>query len=49
MAGDNPAVSDDSRVWDEAFVPVETVETVVSRRLVRPRRPGDSVLVDQLL
>jgi len=39
MAGDNPAVSDDSRVWDEPFVPVETVETVVSRRLVGPRRP----------
>lgn len=47
MAGDNPVVSDDSRVWDEPFVPVETVETVVSRRLVltrslrgfNPRRP----------
>lgn len=39
MAGDNPAVSDDSRVWDEPFVRVETVETVVSRRLVAPRRP----------
>lgn len=39
MAGDNPAVSDDSRVWEEPFVPVESVETVVSRRLVRPRRP----------
>lgn len=38
MAGDNPAVSDDSRVWDEPFVPVETLETVVSRRLVWPRR-----------
>ncbi|MEI2808910.1 MAG: signal peptidase I [Nocardioides sp.] len=39
MAGDNPAASDDSRVWDEPFVPVETVETVVSRQLVAPRRP----------
>ncbi len=38
MAGDNPAVSDDSRVWDEPFVPVETVGTVVSRRLEWPRR-----------
>src|SRR5674476_965621 len=39
MAGDNPAVSDDSRVWDEPFVPVESVEAVVTRRLVAPRRP----------
>src|SRR5450756_2594840 len=34
MAGDNPAVSDDSRVWDEPFVPVESVEAVVTRRPV---------------
>ena len=48
LAGDNPAVSDDSRVWDEPFVPVEAVEAVVTRRLVgqrgprglRPRRPA---------
>lgn len=33
MAGDNPAVSDDSRVWDEPFVRVESVEAVVTRRL----------------
>lgn len=39
MAGDNPAVSDDSRVWDEPFVPVESVEAVVTRRLVGPRHP----------
>ena len=39
MAGDNPAVSDDSRVWDEPFVLVEDLEAVVTRRLVRPRRP----------
>lgn len=40
MAGDNPTASDDSRVWDEPFVPVEGLEAVVTRRLVRPRRPG---------
>src|SRR5665811_2232736 len=39
MAGDNPAVSDDSRVWDQPFVPVESVEAVVTRRLMGPRRP----------
>lgn len=39
MAGDNPAVSDDSRVWDEPFVPVESVEAVVTRRRMGPRRP----------
>ncbi|MHB1166570.1 MAG: signal peptidase I [Candidatus Nanopelagicales bacterium] len=39
MAGDNPAVSDDSRVWDEPFVPVERIEAVVTRPLVGPRRP----------
>src|SRR5665648_320785 len=36
MAGDNPAVSDDSRVWGEPFVLVESVEAVVTRRLVGP-------------
>jgi signal peptidase I len=30
MAGDNPAASDDSRVWDEPFVPVEAIESVVA-------------------
>ena len=49
MAGDNPAVSDDSRVWDEPFVSVEGVEAVVTRRLVGHRRPGRSHLVDQSL
>ena len=39
MAGDNPAISDDSRVWGEPFVPVENVEAVVTRPLVGPRRP----------
>lgn len=39
LAGDNAAVSDDSRVWDEPFVPVDGLEAVVARRLVRPRRP----------
>ena len=39
MAGDNPAVSDDSRVWDEPFVPVGGLEAVVVRRLARPHRP----------
>lgn len=38
MAGDNPAASDDSRVWDEPFVAAGSVEAVVTRRLVgRPR------------
>ncbi len=39
MAGDNPTVSEDSRVWDEPFVPVEGLEAVVTQRLVWPRRP----------
>ncbi len=39
MAGDNPAVSDDSRVWDEPFVSVESVQAVVTRRLMGPRHP----------
>ena len=38
MAGDNPAASDDSRVWGEPFVPIERVEAVVTRRLVGPHR-----------
>ena len=37
MAGDKPAVSDDSRVWDEPYVTAESVEMVVTRRLVWPR------------
>ena len=40
LVGDNPAVSDDSRVWDEPFVAAGSVEAVVTRRLVgRPRWP----------
>lgn len=39
-AGDNPAVSDDSRVWAEPFVAVENVDAVVTRRLVGRRLPG---------
>lgn len=47
-AGDNPAVSDDSRVWDEPYLAAGSVEAVVTRRLARrplwlrrltPRRP----------
>lgn len=37
MAGDNPAVSDDSRVWDDPYVPVANVAAVVTRPLVAPR------------
>ena len=33
MAGDNPGVSDDSRVWTEPFVAVGSVDAVVTRRL----------------
>ena len=41
VAGDNPAVSDDSRVWDEPFVPVDNVEAVVIATAVwGRRRPG---------
>ena len=46
MAGDNPAVSDDSRVWDEPFFSDACVDAVVTRRLgagwrgLRLRRPG---------
>ncbi|PKQ19054.1 MAG: signal peptidase I [Actinobacteria bacterium HGW-Actinobacteria-8] len=49
MAGDNPAGSDDSRVWDEPFIAAGNVEAIVTRRLVgsprwlrrlTPRRPG---------
>ena len=39
VAGDNPAVSDDSRVWDEPFVSAEHIDVVVVRRLAAPRRP----------
>ena len=49
MAGDNAAVSDDSRVWDEPFVRVESLDTVVTRRLWGRHRPAGSLLVGQLL
>jgi signal peptidase I len=52
VAGDNPAASDDSRVWDEPFVTAHDVEAVVVRRLtgrwpvrrVRRRRPAAATL-----
>ena len=34
MVGDNPAVSDDSRVWARPFVAAESVDATVTRRLV---------------
>lgn len=37
VAGDNPAGSDDSRVWDKPFVPVESVDSVVTRLIVGHR------------
>ena len=49
MAGDNSSVSDDSRVWDEAYLAAGSVEAVVTRRVAgrprwlqrfTPRRPG---------
>jgi signal peptidase I len=39
VAGDNAAVSDDSRVWDDPSVRVESLDAVVTRRLVERRRP----------
>ena len=48
MAGDNLALSNDSRVWDRPFVAFSNVDAVVTRRLVgwphrrrrlTPRRP----------
>ncbi|WP_199423068.1 signal peptidase I [Actinotalea solisilvae] len=40
VAGDDPAVSDDSRVWDDPFVPDAAVRGVVVARVprTRPRR-----------
>ena len=38
VAGDNPGVSDDSRVWDEPFVPVESVSGMVTGRPLGPLR-----------
>ena len=38
VAGDNPAVSDDSRVWDEPFVPLAGVGAVVARLWPRGAR-----------
>lgn len=39
MAGDNAAVSDDSRVWDSPFVDAENIERIVTRPLL-PLRLG---------
>lgn len=33
MVGDNPAVSDDSRVWGQPFIAAESVDATVTRRL----------------
>lgn len=38
VVGDNPAASDDSRVWAEPFVAAADVEAVVRRRLRARRR-----------
>jgi signal peptidase I len=38
VVGDNGAGSDDSRVWDEPFVRVESLDAVVTRRVWRRRR-----------
>jgi signal peptidase I len=37
VAGDDAAVSDDSRVWAEPFVAAEDVDALVTGRLGRPR------------
>ncbi len=42
VAGDNPAVSSDSRTWDQPFVPVFDVAAVVIR--TAHRRDGTSLL-----
>ena len=39
VGGDDAGVSDDSRVWDEPFVRVESLEAVVTRRLWGRCRP----------
>lgn len=36
VAGDNPSGSDDSRSWDQPFVPAERVEALVRRLRARP-------------
>ncbi|WP_329677611.1 signal peptidase I [Cellulomonas sp.] len=40
MAGDNAAASDDSRVWDEPFVRLQSLDAVVTRRLWAGRGTG---------
>ena len=40
VVGDNPAASDDSRVWAEPFVAAADVEAVVRWRLRAPRPVG---------
>ncbi|HBY24481.1 MAG TPA: signal peptidase I [Propionibacteriaceae bacterium] len=39
VAGDNSAVSDDSRVWEDPLVPAGKVAALVTRPLLGPRRP----------
>jgi signal peptidase I len=41
VVGDNTTVSDDSRVWDDPFVQVESLDAVVTRRLRGRRRPSE--------
>lgn len=40
MAGDNAAASDDSRVWEQPFIPIKSIDAIVSRRLGSPLRLG---------
>ncbi len=40
MAGDNPAVSDDSRVWDQPFVLAGSIDATVTGRLAGLGRSG---------
>ncbi len=41
LVGDNRALSDDSRVWDEPFVAAESVDATVTGRLAHPGRSRD--------
>ena len=38
MVGDNPTVSDDSRIWERPFVSAESIDATVTRRVAGPRR-----------
>ena len=40
ITGDNPAISHDSRVWDEPFVGVESVAAVVMGPMLESLGPG---------